>query len=176
MSAGLTLVCPIRGRLKAKARSKDGLTPTEERYRVEAIKHLISQDYPKEHFIVEVIIKRFGHSGRNSFRADFVVLDVPAITIDRGDPDEVLRHALVLAEIKRDNAEAEIAKAFQVKPMLDFASRDNCVSVYWDDVEQRVYWIKRRSGYKHIQDGPLAVLPVFGGIPKATDQLLALGA
>jgi type I restriction enzyme M protein len=167
MSAGLTLVCPIRGRLKAKARSKDGLTPTEERYRVEAIKYLIRQGYPKENFVIEVPIKRFGNSGRNSFRADFVVLDAPAVTVDRQDPDEVLRHTLVFAEIKRDNAEAGIAKEFQVKPMLDFAVRDNCVALYWDDVEQRVYWIDRRFGYKQIKDGPLTVLPVFGGIPAA---------
>jgi len=38
MVAGLTLVCPVRGRLKAKAGSKDGLSPTEEKYRVEAIR------------------------------------------------------------------------------------------------------------------------------------------
>ena len=167
MSAGLTLVCPIRGRLKAKSRSKDGLTPTEERYRVEAIKYLIRQGYPKENFIVEAIIKRLGNSGRNSFRADFVVLDVPAVTVDRGDPDEVLRHAYLLAEIKRDNTEAEKAKKFQVKPMLDFAVRDKFIVLYWDDVEQRVYWINRRSGYKQVKDGPLAVLPVFGGTPTA---------
>ena len=27
--------------------------------------------------------------------------------------------------------------------------------MYWDDVEQRIYWIDRRSGYKQIKDGPL---------------------
>ena len=167
MSVGLTLVCPIRGRLKAKARSKDGLSPTEERYRVEAIRYLIRQGYPKENFIIEAVIKRFGNSGRNSFRADFAVLDAPANTIDHGNPDEVLRHALLIAEIKRDNADAEKAKAYQVKPMLDFATRDNCVALYWDDVEQRVYWTDHRRGFKQIKDGPLAALPVFGGIPEA---------
>ena len=51
--------------------------------------------------------------------------------------------------------------------MLDFAVRDNCIVLYWDDVEQRIYWIDRRSGYKQIKDGPLAVLPIFGGTPAA---------
>ena len=91
MSEGLTLVCPIRGRLKAKARSKDGLTPTEERFRVEAIKYLIRQGYPPDNFVVEAVITRFGNSGRNSFRADFAVLDVPAKEIDRGDPEQIFR-------------------------------------------------------------------------------------
>jgi type I restriction enzyme M protein len=167
MAAGLTLVCPIRGRLKAKTRSKDGLTPTEELYRVEAIKYLIRHGYPAENFLIEPVIKRFGNSGRNSFRADFAVLDVPAVIVDSGDTDEVLHHALVIAEIKRDNADAEAAKAFQVRPMLDFAVRENCIALYWDDVEQRIYWVDHRSGYRQIQDGPLALLPVFGGSPKA---------
>ena len=59
MSAGLTLVCPIRGRLKAKARSKDGLTLNrKERYRVKQLSNLIRQGYPQKNFIVEAPIKR----------------------------------------------------------------------------------------------------------------------
>jgi len=69
----MQLVCPIRGQLKVKKRSKDGLTPTEEFYRVEAIKYLLGKGYPKEHFRIEPIIKRFGNSGRNSFRSDFAI-------------------------------------------------------------------------------------------------------
>jgi len=34
MVAGLPFVWPVLGRLKAKARSADGLTPTEERFRL----------------------------------------------------------------------------------------------------------------------------------------------
>lgn len=47
----LQIVCPIRGQLTVKKRSKDGLTPTEEFYRVEAIKYLINRGYPKDHFL-----------------------------------------------------------------------------------------------------------------------------
>ncbi|SCG63364.1 HsdM family class I SAM-dependent methyltransferase [Micromonospora coxensis] len=165
MSSGLTLICPIRGRLKAKARSKDGLTPSEERFRVDAIRHLIRSGYPKEHFVIEAVIKRFGNSGRSSFRADFAVLDVPAAAINTSNPDEVLEHALLLAEIKRDNADAANAAAFQVKPMLDFAVRSNCVALYWDNVEQRVYWLERNAGVKQYREAPLADLPPFGGTP-----------
>jgi type I restriction enzyme M protein len=167
MALGLTLVCPVRGRLKAKARSKDGLTPTEERFRVEVIRHLITRGYPKDHIRVEAVIKRFGNSGRNSFRADVIVLDRPVGSVP-DDVDGLLKHALVLAEVKRDNAEVGKALTYQVKPMLDFASRDDCVALYWDDVEQRVFWQVRRDGIREMREGPLADLPSYGAKPGAT--------
>jgi type I restriction enzyme M protein len=173
MNTGLTLVCPIRGRLKAKARSKDGLSPTEERFRVEAIKHLIECGYPKENIRVEATIKRFGNSGRNSFRADLLVLDVPLDSLSQHNVDELLQHALILGEVKRDNARSAEAVSYQVKPMLDFAVRDDCVALYWDDVEQRVYWIARAGGKKKIREGPLADMPGFGQKPGARALTLA---
>jgi len=167
MPAGLTLVCPVRGRLKAKARSKDGLTPPEERFRVEAIRHLVARGYPKENIRVEAVLKRFGNSGRNSFRADILVLDQP-VTSTVDDVDELLKHALVLAEVKRDNADAARALAYQVKPMLDFAVRDDCVALYWDDVQQRVYWRTRTAGSpRQDHEGPLTDLPGYGERPGA---------
>ena len=42
MSALLTLKCPIRGVLKTSAKAKDGLKPSEEYFRVEAIKYLLN--------------------------------------------------------------------------------------------------------------------------------------
>ncbi|GHH80455.1 HsdM family class I SAM-dependent methyltransferase [Promicromonospora soli] len=167
MVQGLTLVCPVRGRLKAKAKGRDGLTPTEERFRVEALKHLVDSGYPVANIRVEAVIKRFGNSGRNSFRADFVVLDVPVASVG-DDVDEILKHAVLLAEVKRDNVDAASAKSYQVKPMLDFAVRDDCVALYWDDVERRVFWTTRRAGAKVIHEGPLSDLPMFGAKPGAT--------
>jgi type I restriction enzyme M protein len=168
MAAGLTLVCPVRGRLKARARSADGLQPSEERLRVEAIRYLIERGYPKENIRVEAVIKRFGSGGRNSFRADLAVLDVPVSTIPADDVETLLKHALVLGEVKRDNATAAIAEAYQVRPMLDFAGREDCVALYWDDVEQRVYWMARRAGQKEVHEGPLTDLPDFGQAPGVT--------
>ncbi len=86
----LTLKCPVRGELKASKKSKDGLTPTEEYFRVEAIRHLVKLGYPTDNFKIEPIIKKFGNAGRNSFRSDFAVLDVPASTIDTHDIDTML--------------------------------------------------------------------------------------
>lgn len=164
MAAGLTLVCPVRGRLKAKARSSDGLTPSEERFRVEAIRHLITRGYPKENIRVEAVIKRFGNAGRNSFRADVVALDAPVNTVGT-NVDDLMEHALVLVEVKRDNADASQAIAYQVKPMLDFAVRADCVALYWDDVQQRVFWRTATPTGRVGHEGPLTDLPGFGQRP-----------
>ena len=172
MVAGLTLVCPVRGRLKAKGKSADGLKPSEERFRVDAIRHLVELGYPKENFWIEAVIKRFGNSGRNSFRADFAILDVPVATV-ANDPDELLKHAVLLAEVKRDNNEAVAAKSLQVRPMLDFAMRRDCVALYWDDIEQRVYWYEAAGKVRELHEGPLADLPAFGATPKASQLTLA---
>lgn len=162
MSEGFTLVCPIRGVLKASRKSKDGLTPSEEFRRVEAIRHLVSAGYPKANFVIEAVVCRIGNAGRNSMRADLAVLDVPAATIDVKDVDELLSHALVLGEIKRDNAKAAQAKSTQVKPLLDFAKLQDCVALYWDNVEQRVFWSTVENRKRAVHEGPLALLPKYG--------------
>lgn len=119
-SGNLHLYCPVRGNLRALKKSKDGLTPTEEFRRIEAIKYLIQSGYPKSHFFIEPIIKRFGNSGRNSFRSDFAVLDIPVSELADRTPDEILGHALLICEVKRDNAKVKNVLNTQVKPMLDF--------------------------------------------------------
>lgn len=171
MAEGLTLVCPVRGRLKVTGRTADGMTASEERYRVEAIKYLVDRGYPKENFVVEPVIKRFGNSGRNSFRADFAVLDVPAAEVSR-NAEDVLEHALLLGEVKRDNADAEDAKEYQVKPLLDFAGNMTCLAVYWDNVERRVFWRKQVGKKLVVEDGPIESLPTFGGQPDLKALLL----
>lgn len=158
----LTLTCPVRGQLKATSKSKDGLTPSEEFQRVQAIRHLIRKGYPTENFLVEPVIKRFGNSGRNSFRSDFAVLDVPIQSVDTGNIDDVLAHALVLCEVKRQNKDSDYVKKTQVEPLLDFAKKDNCIALYWDDVEQRVFWEERSNAVRETREGPLSFLPSFG--------------
>jgi hypothetical protein len=85
MAELLTLRCPIRGVLKASAKSADGLTPSEEKLRIDAIRYLIGKGYPKDTIRVETVIKKFGEKGRNSFRADLAVLDIPVSMIAKGD-------------------------------------------------------------------------------------------
>lgn len=170
LSGNMQINCPIRGQLKVNKRSKDGLTATEEFYRVEAIKFLLSKGYPKENFWIEPIIKKFGNSGRNSFRSDFAVLDVPSSTIDNNTPDEILNHAIIICEVKRDNKKNEYVKNTQVKPMLDFAKKQSTLGLYWDNIEKRVFWMEIANGIKEIKEGPLTFVPKFG-LPIQTTPL-----
>lgn len=158
----LTLKCPIRGILKTGAKSKDGLKPSEEYYRVEAIKHLLKLGYPKSHVKVEAVIKRFGNGGKNSFRADLAVLDVPVDSIAQGDVDLLLNHAVLLCEVKRDNNKNDYVKSTQVRPLLDFAKLQGCIALYWDNVDQRVFWTELHGSVRQIKEGPLALLPAYG--------------
>jgi type I restriction enzyme M protein len=162
MSTKLTLKCPIRGVLKASKKSKDGLTSSEEYFRVEAIKYLIANGYPSENIKIEPIVKKFGNAGRNSFRSDFAVLDVPVDSIDTSNVETLLDHAIIICEVKRDNAKSDYVKHTQVKPMLDFAKLDKCLGLYWDNIEQRVFWQENKKGKRDVKEGPLSFLPDFG--------------
>lgn len=158
----IALNCPIRGELKAAKKSKDGLTPTEEYFRVEAIKYLIKLGYQKDFFKIEPIIKKFGNAGRNSFRSDFAVLDVPISSLDTNDPDELLEHTLLICELKRDNSKSDYVKNTQVKPMLEFAKLERCIGLYWDNIEHRVFWQEYEDGKREIKEGPISFIPPFG--------------
>lgn len=68
----LQLYDPIRGYINKSKKARNGLTISEEYYRIAAINFLIGKGYPKNHFLIEPVIKRFGNSGRNSFRSDLV--------------------------------------------------------------------------------------------------------
>ncbi|MGH7667761.1 MAG: hypothetical protein ACREN1_10735, partial [Candidatus Dormibacteria bacterium] len=59
-------------------RTADGLSPSEEARRVEAIAYLLSRGYDKEHILTEPIVRTLGHGGRNSLRADLAVTTIPA--------------------------------------------------------------------------------------------------
>ena len=166
MSTQLTLTCPIRGLLKTGAKSKDGLKPTEEYYRVEAIKHLLKLGYPKEHFKIEAVVKRFGNGGRNSMRADLAVLDVPVTSISSKDVDEMLEHAVLLCEVKRENEDHEKVQTVQVRPLLDFAKLQSCIALYWDNVDQRIFWTETTKGKKEVKEAGLALLPKYGASVK----------
>lgn len=156
------IICPIRGQLKVTKKSKDGLTPREEFYRVEAIKYLIKMGCPKENFLIEPIVKKFGNSGRNSFRSDFAILKKPKSEYNNFEPDELMKEVTLLCEVKRDNAAKDYVKMTQVKPMLDFAKDINVIGLYWDNIERRVFWNVLESGIREIKEGPLSFLPKYG--------------
>jgi type I restriction enzyme M protein len=82
---------------------------------VELIRHLIERGYDKSNIRVEAVIKRFGNAGRNSFRADVIAFDVPVAELQTDNIDELLGHAVVLGEVKRDSSQAATAKAFWLR-------------------------------------------------------------
>ncbi|VEA13928.1 type I restriction-modification system, M subunit [Salmonella enterica subsp. enterica] len=95
-------------------------------------------------------------------RCDFIVLDKKASLVDKGNIDDILEHSLVLAEIKRDNKKADYVKDTQVKPLLDFAKNQSCIALYWDNIEQRIFWNVYSNSKRTVNEGPLALLPKFG--------------
>ena len=162
LSNNVRLVCPIRGQLRVNKKSADGFSSTEEYYRIEAIKFLLSKGYPKENFKIESIIKKFGSKGRNSFRSDFAVLDVDIRAISSDDPDIILEHALIICEVKRDNSAFDYVKKTQVKPLLDFAKNVRTLALYWDNVDKRVFWNEFCDGRREEKEGPVSFVPKFG--------------
>lgn len=163
--APLTLTCPIRGILKPKKRGGADLSSLEERHRIDAIRYCLSLGYDPSRFKIEAVIAKFGHGGKNSFRCDFAILDISASSIDMTAPDavdEVLKHAVVLAEIKRDANKADYVRKTQVEPLLKFAPRKDTVALYWDGVNPRIFWKDDSGKSLIIKNGPLALLPKPG--------------
>ncbi|HUN78501.1 MAG TPA: N-6 DNA methylase [Solirubrobacteraceae bacterium] len=162
MVDALRLTCPIRGPLNTPAKSTDGLTPSEEARRIDAINFLLARGYPDTHIKVEATIKRFGHGGKSSFRADLAALDVPLSSIAPGSVEELLEHAVLLGEVKREHKQAARARETQVQPMLDFAHNPDCVALYWDDVAQRIYWRETKGRRRIAHESPASTLPRYG--------------
>lgn len=169
---GLTLICPVRGELKVSGRTPDGLTPTEESHRVDAIRYLLSLGYEKEYILTEPIVRTLGHGGRNSLRADLAVTAIPKAEVQAKPPEDRVKFCYILGEIKRDNVKAKKAKETQVEPLLAFGP-PGCLALYWDPIEQRVFWHDKN---KTTREGYLAALPgrgeKFGGLPKLTFKRL----
>jgi type I restriction enzyme M protein len=166
----LTLTCPIRGVLTPKKKRSADLSALEERHRIDAIRHVLSLGYDPRKFKIEAVVAKFGHGGKNSFRCDFAVLDIDAPLIDmsaRNAVEELLKHAVILAEIKRDDGDAEYVHKTQVEPLLKFASRKDTVGLYWDGVNPRLFWKEDDGIATTLKNGPLALLPRPGKSIKA---------
>ena len=158
---GALLHCPLRGTLNVPERAADNLTFTEEKRRIDCINLLLSKGYPRSHIQVETTLWRYGNSGRGSFRTDIAVLDQPADTL-ADDRQERLRHIVLIAEVKRDNARAAETVQTQVIPALNFLPLVHALGIYWDDIEQRLFHREERDGELGIFESPLANLPQWG--------------
>jgi len=156
------LFCPVRGQLNVKERAKDGLKFTEEKCRIDAIRYMLTKGYPKDHFGIETTLLRLGNQGRNSFRVDFSVYDVPFTDIAKAPLDERTPHIKLVAEIKRDNSTATTAKATQVLPAIKLLDDFTAFGVYWDDVEQRFFYRTLEQKIAQIHEAPISKLPRWG--------------
>jgi type I restriction enzyme M protein len=162
MPLSSTLYCPVRGELNLSAKSKDNLVFTEEKRRIDCIKYLIEHNYPPSNIKVEVKLFEFGHKGVNSFRTDIVVFEIPVIEADLLSEDEKKERILLIAEIKRDNKDAVVAKDTQVKPALGFLARMDAIGIYWDDLEQQVFYKSIKNRKHRILEAGIAYLPNYG--------------
>ena len=158
----LTLTCPIRGIIRASKRSSTDLSALEERHRIDAIRYLLSLGYDASRIKIEAVVAKFGHGGKNSFRCDLAVLDVDASAVDvhgKNGVEELLAHALILVEVKRDDKNLSLVTSTQVTPLLKFAPRRDTIGLYWDPIRPRVFWKEDDGRSTKILDGPLALLP-----------------
>lgn len=162
MTEAALLHCPIRGGLRASQRAADGLTFTEEKHRIDAIRYLIHRRYPKENFGIETTLFRLGNAGRNSFRTDFAIYDRAFDDLRGQSLENRIEHVRVLAEIKRDNSNAEAAKATQVRAALSLVPGIGTLGVYWDDVEQRFFYRVVEGNRQSIHDAPISKIPDWG--------------
>lgn len=164
------LHCPIRGNVIAPERSADGLRYSEEKRRIDAIRFLLGKGYPASHIKIETTLLRFGHKGQNSFRTDLSVLDVPVSTVN-SDLESTKAHIKLIAEIKRDNAASKLAKETQIYPALNFVQDVSALGLYWDDVEQRLFYRSLNGTRTVTHETAAALLPRWGqtiGVPRLT--------
>lgn len=147
------LNCPVRGELNVK--EKDNLEEfTEEFRRIECIQFLLEKRYPKENIAFEREIIKYGHSGRNSLRADIVVYKLP-LGHKTGSPKVSKDNIILVAEIKKKSKDKKSAINYQLKPA--FNQLKNCLyAIYWDD-ENRIFFIKESSS-----ENSILKLPLYG--------------
>ena len=153
------LHCPIRGQLRTRQRAADGLTFTEEKRRIDAIRFLLQRAYPADHFGVETRILKFGNAGKSSLRTDFCVYEEPWSNVAKWPDGERLANTVVVAEIKRDNTSKEDALKWQLKPALSLLPDLNAMGVYWDDVEQRFLYREVEGSFATIREAPISKMP-----------------
>lgn len=163
------LFCPVRGALKAKLKAKDGLTFTEEKRRIDAIALLLAKGYPKDRIEAETKVIKFGHKGKNSLRADIVVYDRPVASVKSLADDKRRACMKIIGEIKRDSADAESAKNDQLKPALDLVPSTDAIGIYWDDVEQSIFYKKVNGSAIETREASIASFPAFGSPLQAKD-------
>jgi len=159
----ISLVCPIRGDLKAEYFAKDGLTVSEEARRIDCINYLLSKGYPSEHIECETtIIKHIGNSGKNSLRADITIYEKPKYIINSLPHEEKIKQIILVGEIKRESKSKGSAVKHQLEPALRQIDRPEVYGVYWDDINRHLYIKQTKNNQVSISKDELGNLPEYG--------------
>lgn len=159
MAVAPKLFCPIRGSLNIAAKAKDGLTFTEEKRRIECITYLLDHGYSRDNIRVEKTIILLGHKGKNSLKADLVVYNRPCAEVLHLPLDQQREYIFLVAEVKRDHKDAQSAIEQQLKPALNLLPNIKSIGIYWDDVEQRLFYKQLIGTSIRVHDAPIAFLP-----------------
>lgn len=121
----IKLICPIRGLLNINEKSKDNLSFTEERQRIELVRFLLSKGYPKELFEFEYKIK-FGSSKR-FLKADLITWE-----------SDSKQNVNIICEIKRDSKHKIDAYDFQLKPAIKLTNSK--YGIYFDNADNYIIY------------------------------------
>lgn len=161
------LTCPVRGPLNAAALAADGLTVSEEARRIDLINLLLQRGYPKQNMSPEtIIVSKLGESGRNKLRADLIVYDQPAGHLQHLAISERLKHAILVAEVKRDSKSKKAGVTYQLEPAMRLLPSMSVLGVYWDDIHQLLFTKKTEKKDEEevivVRQDDIANLPPFG--------------
>ncbi|ATZ17822.1 restriction endonuclease subunit M [Mesoplasma melaleucae] len=135
----IKLICPIRGPLNINEKSKDGLSFTEERQRIELVRFLLTKGYTKELFEFEYNIK-FG-SSKKYLRADLIIWE-----------NESKQNINIVCEVKRDSKHKIDAYDYQLEPAIKLTNSK--YGIYFDNADN--YLIYSNNKYS------LNKLPTYG--------------
>jgi len=120
------ITCPIRGELNINEKVKDNITWTEEYNRVQCVKFLLAQNYPKELFDFEKDVMKVGNACRNRVRADIIVYK-----------DNTKQDIFLIVEVKRNNKNVNDAVDYQLKPSC--LANDTEYGIYFDGIENILF-------------------------------------
>ena len=140
----------------------DGVTVSEEARRIDCITYLLKKGYPKSNLRCEtIIIKEIGAKAKPLLRADITVFDVDAVLAKALPHEEMLKHIVLVSEIKRDKKSSESGIKHQLEPSLRQVDRPDVFGVYWDDINRLLYIKQTQNNQVSITKDDLGNLPEY---------------
>ena len=95
-------------------------------------------------------------------RADIVVYNCAVSELDALTSEQQRSRINLIAEIKRNNKSAKSAKEDQLKPALALVQKKSVLGIYWDDIEQSLFFKEDSDGQIQILEASISHLPTYG--------------